>query len=166
MCVVLPYSGVNDYRTTHDWCDTCRVLRLLVVVRHVHIIVVQSSILYNLKKFYEWDTGDAQNSVVDLWRFDTSTGGWESVVVNGVAPSPRNSHAMISVGMDLWMYGGWYYGGFLHSFPVFLLVYCSMFIDCSCGIVVYLFPEPLGISRDIPRYSRHRHCTRYWCNIP
>jgi hypothetical protein len=50
MCVLFPYSGVNDYRTGHDLCDGCRVLHcdLLVVVRHFQIIVVQSSGLYNL----------------------------------------------------------------------------------------------------------------------
>jgi hypothetical protein len=48
----------------------------------------------------------------ELWRFDTSTLGWEQVVnttANGVGPSGRNSHVMTSVGLDLWMYGGYIY---------------------------------------------------------
>jgi hypothetical protein len=51
----------------------------------------------------------AVNSV-DLWRFDTRTRGWESVVTNGDVPRGRYSHVMTSVttsvGVDLWMHGG------------------------------------------------------------
>jgi hypothetical protein len=46
----------------------------------------------------------------ELWRFDTSTLGWERVVnttANGVGPSGRNSHVMTSIGLHLWLYGGY-----------------------------------------------------------
>jgi hypothetical protein len=45
----------------------------------------------------------------DLWRFCTSTCGWERVdrtSVNGTGPSARSGHVMTSVGLDLWMHGG------------------------------------------------------------
>jgi hypothetical protein len=46
----------------------------------------------------------------EMWRFNTSTHVWESVVVNGVVPSGRYDHVMTSVttsvGVDLWMHGG------------------------------------------------------------
>jgi hypothetical protein len=48
-------------------------------------------------------------SVGDLWRFDTSTRGWDPVdntVTNGAAPSSRSSHVMTSVGLNLWLHGG------------------------------------------------------------
>jgi hypothetical protein len=51
-----------------------------------------------------------EGASADLWRFDTSTLGWERVVdttANGVGPTGRYFHAMTSVGLrDLWMYGG------------------------------------------------------------
>jgi len=41
----------------------------------------------------------------DLWRFDTSTRGWELVkVTNGTAPGGREKHVMTSVGRDLWLH--------------------------------------------------------------
>jgi hypothetical protein len=45
----------------------------------------------------------------DLWRFSTSTRGWEradSTVANGAVPSGRFYHVMTSVGLDLWLHGG------------------------------------------------------------
>jgi hypothetical protein len=45
----------------------------------------------------------------DLWRFSTSTRGWERVdntAANGAVPSGRASHVMTSVGLDLWLHGG------------------------------------------------------------
>jgi hypothetical protein len=45
----------------------------------------------------------------ELWRFCTSTRGWERVdrtSVNGTGPSARSGHVMTSVGLDLWMHGG------------------------------------------------------------
>jgi hypothetical protein len=44
-----------------------------------------------------------------LWRFDTSTRGWEAVnntAVNGAGPSGRLWHVMTAVGRNLWMHGG------------------------------------------------------------
>ena len=60
---------------------------------------------------YSFDGG----SLGDLWRFSTRTHGWElvhdrpelsDILDNGPVPSPRYTHAMTSVGQDLWMYGG------------------------------------------------------------
>jgi hypothetical protein len=45
----------------------------------------------------------------ELWRFSTSTRGWERVhngAADGTGPSARNRHVMTSVGLDLWVYGG------------------------------------------------------------
>jgi hypothetical protein len=45
----------------------------------------------------------------ELWRFDTSTRGWQRVdntAANGAAPTGRASHVMTSVGLDLWLHGG------------------------------------------------------------
>ncbi len=47
----------------------------------------------------------------ELWRFSTSTLGWEEVdntVANGVRPSARDNHVMTSVGQDLWVHGGFF----------------------------------------------------------
>jgi hypothetical protein len=46
----------------------------------------------------------------ELWRFSTSTRGWErvdSTSTNGDRPSARYSHVMTSVGLDLWLHGGY-----------------------------------------------------------
>ena len=46
----------------------------------------------------------------ELWRFSTSTLGWERVdrtAVNGTGPSGRVFHVMSSVGLDLWVHGGY-----------------------------------------------------------
>ncbi len=45
----------------------------------------------------------------ELWRFSTSTRGWEradSTAANGAGPSARFGHVMTSVGLDLWLHGG------------------------------------------------------------
>ena len=45
----------------------------------------------------------------ELWRFSTSTHGWErvdSTAANGAGPSARSGHVMTSVGLDLWVHGG------------------------------------------------------------
>jgi len=45
----------------------------------------------------------------ELWRFSTSTLGWErvdSTAANGAGPSARYGHVMTSVGLDLWVHGG------------------------------------------------------------
>ena len=45
----------------------------------------------------------------ELWRFSTSTLGWErvdSTAANGAGPSGRDYHVMSSVGLDLWVHGG------------------------------------------------------------
>jgi hypothetical protein len=45
----------------------------------------------------------------ELWRFSTSTLGWERVDIkatNGTGPSAREYHVMSSVGLDLWVHGG------------------------------------------------------------
>ncbi len=46
----------------------------------------------------------------ELWRFNTPTRGWErvdSTDANGDGPSARNMHVMTSVGLDLWVHGGY-----------------------------------------------------------
>jgi hypothetical protein len=46
----------------------------------------------------------------ELWRFSTSTRGWEladSTAANGAGPSALRGHVMTSVGLDLWLHGGW-----------------------------------------------------------
>jgi hypothetical protein len=51
----------------------------------------------------------ADSYSAELWRFCTSTRGWERVDIttpNGAGPSGRYSHVMTSVGLDLWMHGG------------------------------------------------------------
>jgi hypothetical protein len=50
----------------------------------------------------------------ELWRFSTSTLGWErvdSTAANGAGPSARYGHVMSSVGLDLWVHGGSTYSG-------------------------------------------------------
>lgn len=92
---------------THAGYYAYWLLRLEVVVRHVQIIaLVQSSSLYNLKKCYVCHAGWES---ADVWRFDTSTRRWERVTdyQTAVQPSARERHVMVSVGMDLWMHGGW-----------------------------------------------------------
>jgi hypothetical protein len=45
----------------------------------------------------------------EMWRFSTSTRGWERVnntAPNGAGPSARYYHVMTSVGLDLWVHGG------------------------------------------------------------
>ncbi len=46
----------------------------------------------------------------ELWRFSTSTRGWEradsTAAANGAGPSARVGHVMTSVGLDLWVHGG------------------------------------------------------------
>ena len=54
----------------------------------------------------------------EIWRFDTSTRAWERVdnkTANGAGPSARHSHVMTSVGLDLWVLGGYGYGEILDS---------------------------------------------------
>ncbi len=46
----------------------------------------------------------------ELWRFCTSTRLWEradSTAANGAGPSGRTGHVMTSVGLDLWLHGGY-----------------------------------------------------------
>jgi hypothetical protein len=46
----------------------------------------------------------------ELWRFSTSKRVWERVdytAANGACPSVKGFHVMTSVGLDLWLYGGW-----------------------------------------------------------
>jgi hypothetical protein len=46
----------------------------------------------------------------ELWRFSTSTRVWERTDSNaaaGVGPSARVGHVMTSVGLDLWVHGGY-----------------------------------------------------------
>ena len=83
----------------------------------------------------------------ELWRFDTSTLGWEEVVNtmdNGVGPSGRYDHAMTSVGLDLWMYGG-YVAGERDTCSAHTMLCCTegervtlcTFSDCvSCGVLL------------------------------
>jgi hypothetical protein len=57
----------------------------------------------------------------ELWRFSTSTRGWgrvDSTSTNGTRPSGRDGHVMTSVGMDLWLHGGYssYYSDELWRF--------------------------------------------------
>ena len=50
----------------------------------------------------------------ELWRFSTSTRVWEAVdstAANGAGPSGRAGHVMTSVGLDLWVHGGYTYSG-------------------------------------------------------
>ena len=50
----------------------------------------------------------------ELWWFSTSTRGWErvdSTAANGAGPSARFGHVMTSVGLDLWVHGGYTYSG-------------------------------------------------------
>jgi hypothetical protein len=45
----------------------------------------------------------------ELWRFSTSSRVWElvdSTAANGAGPSARDGHVMTSVGLDLWLHGG------------------------------------------------------------
>ncbi len=46
----------------------------------------------------------------EMWRFSTSTRGWERVdntSSNGAGPSARSGHVMTSVGLELWVHGGY-----------------------------------------------------------
>ena len=50
----------------------------------------------------------------EMWRFCTSTRVWErvdSTAANGAGPSARFNHVMTSVGLDLWVHGGYTYSG-------------------------------------------------------
>jgi hypothetical protein len=43
----------------------------------------------------------------ELWRFSTSTLGWEQVdAPYGAVPRGRQGHVMTSVRLDLWLHGG------------------------------------------------------------
>ncbi len=44
-----------------------------------------------------------------MWRLCLTTLEWTSIEVSpdGALPSARFGHVMTSVGLDLWMYGGW-----------------------------------------------------------
>lgn len=44
----------------------------------------------------------------DLWRFDITKGAWDSEVVTeeGLPPSPRSFHKMVTVGTHLYIFGG------------------------------------------------------------
>jgi hypothetical protein len=51
----------------------------------------------------------ADSDSAELWRFSTSTRGWERVDItttNGAGPSGRSGHVMTSVGPGLWIHGG------------------------------------------------------------
>ncbi len=54
---------------------------------------------------YVPDAGNTRSNNAELWRFDTSTLGWEKVV-NSVGPRERSDHVMTSVDLHLWLYGG------------------------------------------------------------
>jgi hypothetical protein len=59
----------------------------------------------------------------ELWRFSTSTRGWgrvDSTAANGARPSGRDGHVMTSVGLDLWLHGGYssYYSDEIFSLNV------------------------------------------------
>ena len=80
------------------------------------------------------DTGRS----TDLWRFDTSTRRWQRVdnntSTNGTGPSARYGHVMTSVGVDLWLHGG--FPGYLDlgendgcSSPVTLLMLLCVSVD-------------------------------------
>ncbi len=46
----------------------------------------------------------------ELWRFSTATRGWERLDItsdNGADPGARSWHVMTSVGLDLWVHGGY-----------------------------------------------------------
>jgi hypothetical protein len=75
----------------HTWtCSCCRVVgRILYPVHTIHNIHTCVP-----------DAG----FTTDLWRFSTSTRDWEWVSIWG--PSRRSNHVMTSVGLDLWVYGG------------------------------------------------------------
>ena len=50
----------------------------------------------------------------ELWRFSTATRGWErldSTAADGAGPSGRGYHVMTSVGLDLWVHGGYTISG-------------------------------------------------------
>ncbi len=56
-----------------------------------------------------WVSPDAGSRSAELWRFSTSTRGWEradSTAGNGAGPSRRYRHGMTSVGLDLWVHCG------------------------------------------------------------
>jgi len=49
-------------------------------------------------------------SYAEMWRFSTSTRGWERVdntSANRAGPNARFGHVMTSVGLDLWVHGGY-----------------------------------------------------------
>jgi hypothetical protein len=53
--------------------------------------------------------GNVVGHISELWRFTTSTRGWERVnttTANETLPSARSGHTMTSVGLDLWVHGG------------------------------------------------------------
>jgi hypothetical protein len=53
--------------------------------------------------------GDMYYFSAELWRFTTSTRGWERVdgtAANGAGPNARYSHVITSIGLDLWVHGG------------------------------------------------------------
>ena len=57
-------------------------------------------------------TGSAGSN--ELFRFSTTTLQWEQLDgsrVSGSPPSERQSHAMVAVGSDLYIFGGWTVSG-------------------------------------------------------
>jgi hypothetical protein len=58
--------------------------------------------------------GSFEFCFAELWRFRTSTRVWEradSTAANGAGPSARAGHVMTSVGLDLWVHGGYMEAG-------------------------------------------------------
>lgn len=47
-----------------------------------------------------------EGSTNDLYCFDTSKSEWLRVEAKGVLPEPRSFHAMVSVGSNLYVFGG------------------------------------------------------------
>jgi hypothetical protein len=101
------------------------------------------------------------NLLPELWRFDTSTRGWERVdtTINGVAPSARAGHVMTSVGLDLWLHGGLTDSGEgdTCSFHVVLLRCC--YVETESVTNLNLHTEPFVGSAELWRFDTF---TRGW----
>ena len=52
-------------------------------------------------------TGESDIDNVELWRFSTSTFVWTRIEVDGARPRGRSGYVMTTVGLDLWVHGGW-----------------------------------------------------------
>ncbi len=87
---------------------TCDVVNAAVCLCGPSLTVCDAVVCVRLMTCVPY-VGGVSGGSAELWRFKTSTRGWERVdntTTNGAGPIGRRSHVMTSVGLDLWLHGG------------------------------------------------------------